>query len=206
MKKLVGKELVGREAGGKEPVGKGVPWGFVVLAVVALAVVAFAALQFLAPSPQRSLGDYYAGVGVLPPLLLNHSGEGFSFAYPAGYSLEFDNSSAPVFVVSAGAPPYLEVISFSRADGFTDGDVVAVKNSFNSSEVKLFEKAVVGGVPVAFLNAVVEEEGMLLAYHRQAFFNCGSFTVVATGFVPPGLEGDLPLVDAAVRSVRCEAG
>ncbi len=198
MKKQVGREPVARAV-----VGKGVPWGFVALAVVALVVAVFAAVQFFAPSPQRSLGDFYSGVGVLPPLLLNYSAEGFSFTYPAGYSLEFDNSSAPVFVVSAGAPPYLEVVSFARADGFTGADVVAVRDSFNSSEVKLFEKVVLGGVQVAFLNAVVEEEGVVLAYHRQAFFDCGGFMVVATGFVPPGLEGDLPLVDAAVRSVRC---
>ena len=181
-------------------------WGFAVVLLLALALFVFAFWQF--NSQKREGIDLQESFkAAYQPILLNHSdGKGFSFSYPQGYYIEQQENSSS-YVIWAGEPPLLEVISVAGDEFLSESEINAIKNTFNSSEIRKFEKTTVNGKIATLLYAFINESGVS-GFHRQGFVQCSNvnstaYTVVVTGVVPEALAPDAILVDAMIQSVRC---
>lgn len=134
------------------------------------------------------------------------SRRGYSFSYPRGYAIYFDNSSEPTYTITAGAPPLWEVITVTETGRLSDKDVSDVMGSFNKSEVLKFVKTGVNGRDAWLLNAYVDDG--LGVLQRQGFVQCvdsqkKQYTLVVTGLIPRDLAPDAIIADDVIRSVGC---
>lgn len=180
--------------------------GFVVLLLLAVALVVFAFSQFNSQKKEGIVLEESFKTSY-QPILLNHSDEkGFSFSYPQGYYIEKADENSSSYLIWAGEPPLLEVITVDASDFITDSEITSIKNTFSATEVRKFEETTVNGKKATLLNAFINESGVS-GFHRQGFVQCsnanGSYTVVLTGIFPEELAPDAILADAMIQSVRC---